>query len=231
MGSTSAGAPDQVSFLRGLKEASIRLQRAKDRGERSLAIDSLFDLIRQAKIEASHMRGRERQRFISRVEMISGMRINQENANEEDDQEAPEEPKPLTAIEQLPKNFEFDLSGRLPRYVRQTRAGDPDMRVNQLAIKKQGSVTMILALGESGNVFYVTEGTLGGEFRTWDLPNVDEARRQFSLLRDAGYQEVSPGALKFHRSSHTVPTAGSPNRRRLGPNPTAFRRRKSDPPR
>ena len=66
---------DSVTFFRTLKAASVRMQRAKDRSERNPAIDEVFDLIKQAKQEAKHLKGAEKQAFIARVETISGMKI------------------------------------------------------------------------------------------------------------------------------------------------------------
>jgi hypothetical protein len=121
-----------------------------------------------------------------------------------------------------------DLSGRLERYVASAKPGDPEMRVIQMAVKKQDGVTLILVIGEANNAFYVTQGALGGEYQTWDTTHIGDARRQFSTLGDDGYKEVSPGELKHHRSTHTAPTIDFPNRRRLGRNGTTLRRRKSD---
>jgi hypothetical protein len=87
---------------------------------------------------------------------------------------------------------------------------------------------MILVIGEANNAFYVTQGTLGGEYRTWDTSNIGHARRQFSILRDDGYKEVSPAEMTHHRATYSAPTIDSPNRRRLGRNTSTFQRRKSD---
>jgi hypothetical protein len=224
---------DSVTFFRTLKAASVRMQRAKDRSERNPAIDEVFDLIKQAKREAKHLRGAEKQAFIARVETISGMKI-EDNAEAAADNAAPATP----AVPQPPPPSksrdsdmtEPDLSGRLPRYVRPSKPGEPEMRVIQVAMKKQGGVTMILVIGEANNIFYVTQGPLGGEFQTWDTSHIDDARQQFNALRhEEGYKEMSPAALRYHRSTFTEPTADSPNRRGLGPNASRFRRRRTDP--
>jgi hypothetical protein len=116
----------------------------------------------------------------------------------------------------------------LERYVASAKPGDPEMRVNQIAVKKQDGVTMILMIGEANNTFYVTQGALGGEYRTWDTPHIGDAMRQFSILRDHGYKEVSPGELKHHRSTYSAPTTDFPTRRKLGRNTSTFLRRKTD---
>jgi hypothetical protein len=224
---------DSVTFFRTLKAASVRMQRAKDRSERNPAIDEVFDLIKQAKQEAKHLKGAEKQAFIARVETISGMKI--EDKAEAAADKATREPPVICQPPPPSKSrdsdmMEPDLSGRLPRYVRPSKPGDPEMRVIQVAVKKRGGVTMILVIGEANNVFYVTQGPLGGEFQTWDTSHSDDARQQFNALRhEEGYQEMSPAALRYHRSMHIEPTTDSPNRRGLGPNATPFRRRRTDP--
>jgi hypothetical protein len=222
---------DSVTFFRNLKAASVRMQRAKDRSERNPAIDQVFDLIKQAKNEAKHLKGTEKQAFIARVETISGMKIEDKAAADNAGSETPAVRQPPPPSKSRDSDtVEPDLSGRLPRYVRPSKPGDPEMRVIQVAVKKQGGVTMILVIGEANNVFYVTQGPLGGEFQTWDTSHIEDARQQFNALRhEEGYQEMSPAALRYHRSTHTGPTTDIPNRRGLGPNSTPFRRRRTDP--
>jgi hypothetical protein len=227
----SADAFDSVTFFRTLKAASVRMQRAKDRSERNPAIDEVFDLIKQAKQEAKHLKGAEKQAFIARVETISGMKIEDKAAADDaaSDTPAVRQPPPPSKSRDS-DTVEPDLSGRLPRYVRPSKPGDPEMRVIQVAVKKQAGVTMILVIGEANSVFYVTQGPLGGEFQTWDTSHIDDARQQFNVLRrEEGYQEMSPAALRYHRSTLTEPTADIPNRRGLGPNAKPFRRRRTDP--
>jgi hypothetical protein len=73
--------------------------------------------------------------------MISGMKIEDKAAA---DNAAPDTP----AVRQPPPpsksrdsdTMEPDLSGRLPRYVRPSKPGDPEMRIIQVAVKKQGGV-------------------------------------------------------------------------------------------
>jgi hypothetical protein len=195
--------------------------------ERNLAIDEVFGLIRQAKDQLQYLEGSERRSFIAKVELISGMKLEQVQA----DGNKTHTPAIPRARPTTPDEFEFtmpDLSGRLERYVASAKPGDPEMRVNQIAVKKQDGVTMILMIGEANNTFYVTQGALGGEYQTWDTPHIGEARRQFSTLRDDGYKEVSPGELKHHRGTYSAPTIDSPNRRRLGRNTSTFTRRKTD---
>ena len=219
MNIATAGAFNSVTFFRSLKAASVRMQRAKNRGERNPAIDEVFDLINQAKQEAKHLKGAEKQAFLARVETISGMKIEDKATAENAAQQTPavRQPPPPSKSRDLDMMMP-DLSGRLPRYVRPSKPGDPEMRVIQVAMKKQGGVTMILVIGEANNVFYVTQGPLGGEFQTWDTSHIDDARQQFNALRHGeGYQEMSSAALRHDRSAHTEPTADIPNRRGLGP--------------
>jgi hypothetical protein len=217
-----------VTFFRNLKDASVRLQRAAlHSAERNVAIDEVFGLIRQAKDRLRHLQGSEKRAFIAKVELITGMKLEQDAADGEDTH------TPVIRLARLPKpdQSEFivpDLSGRLERYVASAKPGDPEMRVIQMAVKKQDGVTMILVIGEANSTFYVSQGALGGEYRTWDTPHIGDARRQFSILRDAGYREVSPGELKHHRGTYSAPTIDFPNRRRLGRNTSTFQRRKTD---
>lgn len=217
-----------VAFFRNLKDASVRLQRAGLHSvERNLAIDEVFDLIKQAKDRLRYLQGSEKRAFIAKIELISGMKLEQDVANGNETY-TPVIPAGTPA---KPDELHFtipDLSGRLERYVATAKPGDPEMRVIQMAVKKQNGVTMILVIGEANNAFYVTQGALGGEYRTWDTPHIGDARRQFSTLRDDGYKEVSPGELKYHRSTYSAPTIDVPNRRRLGRNTSTFRRRKTD---
>ncbi len=217
---------DPLTFFRNLKDASIRLQRAALHSvERNLAIDEVFDLIRQGKRRARYLKGSEKQTFIAKIELISGLKLEDEAEDDGTDtvvrRTAPA--KPSGPDLNMP-----DLSGRLPRYVTPAKPGDPEMRVIQMAVKKQDGVTMILVIGEANNAFYVTQGALGGEYKTWDTPHIGDARRQFCTLRNEGYHEVSPGDIKHHRSTYTAPTATFSNRRRLGRNATPNRRRKAD---
>jgi hypothetical protein len=218
-------APDEfhpATFFRSLKDASLRLRQAVMHSEeRNLAIDEVFGLIQQSKERSRALQGSEKRAFIAKVELISGMKLENDTAT----------PDPPRARPTTPEEFEFtmpDLSGRLERYVAPAKAGDPEMRVIQMAVKKQDGVTMILVIGEAKNAFYVTQGALGGEYRTWDTPHIGDARRQFSILREDGYKEVSPGELKHHRGTYSAPTTDSPNRRRLGRNTSTFARRKTD---
>ncbi len=218
---------DPLSYFRNLKDASIRLQRATlHSAERNVAIDEVFELIRQAKKRVRYMMGSEKRTFIAKVELISGLKI-------QDDTEDNDTETPVTRRVASPKAGDLDLSmpdlsGRLPRYVASAKPGDPEMRVIQMAVKKQDDVTMILVIGEANQAFYVTRGVIGGEYQTWDTPHIGVARRQFSILRDEGYREVSPADIRHHRSTFTATTANFPNRRRLGRNQTSSRRRKSD---
>lgn len=66
------------------------------------------------------------------------------------------------------------------------------MRVNQLALKREGAVTKILALGEANSVHYLTEGTRGGEFKTWDLQSWDPQLSPRGSYRTDGRQAESP---------------------------------------
>lgn len=218
---------DPLSFFRNLKDASIRLQRAMLHSiERNLAIDEVFDLVRQAKNRVRYLVGSEKHAFIAKVESISGLNI-------QDDAEGDNTDVPAPRRVAAPKSGDLDLgmpdlSGRLPRYVASAKPGDPEMRVIQMAVKKQHGVTMILVIGEANNAFYVALGALGGEYQTWDTSHIGVARRQFSMLRDAGYREVSPGDLKHHRSTFTASMAHFPNRRKLGHNRSISRRRRTD---
>jgi len=218
-------APDEfhpATFFRKLKDASLRLRHAVMHSEeRNLAIDEVFDLIQQAKDRSRDLQGSEKRTFIAKVELISGMKL-------ENDTHTPVIPLARPPKPDQPDFTMPDLSGRLERYVAPAKPGDPEMRVIQMAVKKQDGVTMILAIGEANNTFYVTQGALGGEYRTWDTPHIGDAGRQFSTLRADGYKEVSPGELKHHRSTYSAPTIDCPNRRRLGRNTSTFARRKTD---
>ncbi len=219
---------DAVTFFRNLKDASLRLRRAAMHSvERNLANDDVFRLIQQSKDRSQDLQGSEKRTFIAKVELISGMKL-------ENDKSTPViRSTPVIPRARPPNADEFDftipdLSGRLERYVASAKPGDPEMRVNQIAVKKQDGVTMILMIGEANNTFYVTQGALGGEYRTWDTPHIGDAMRQFSILRDDGYKEVSPGELKHHRSTYSAPTTDFPTRRMLGRNTSTFSRRKTD---
>jgi hypothetical protein len=65
MNIATAEAFDSVTFFRTLKTASVRMQRTKDRSERNPAIDEVFDLIKQAKQEAKHLKARRSKRSSS----------------------------------------------------------------------------------------------------------------------------------------------------------------------
>src|SRR4051794_21527601 len=76
---------DSVIFFRNLKDASIRLQRAVLHSvERNLAIDEVFDLVRIAKDRLRSLQASEKRAFIAKVELISGLKLEQDEANGND---------------------------------------------------------------------------------------------------------------------------------------------------
>ncbi len=74
-----------VTFFRNLKDASIRLQRAVLHSvERNLAIDEVFDLILRAKDRLRYLQSSEKRTFIAKVELISGLKLEQDEASSND---------------------------------------------------------------------------------------------------------------------------------------------------
>jgi hypothetical protein len=74
-----------VAYFRNLKDASVRLQRAElSSAERNLAIDEVFDLIRQGKDRLRYLQGAEKRAFIAKVESISGMKLTLDAADDND---------------------------------------------------------------------------------------------------------------------------------------------------
>jgi hypothetical protein len=175
---------DQNTFFRDLSGIIVQIQQTTGK-QRTEAVNQLYALIAQARTVSRTMTEANRRDFIAKVNQISGMKIH--NDLEQGDQAAP--------LTNLPADPAFS---RVPMTMR--KPDDPAMRLMRLATIKQNGQTLIVAMGEEHNDYFIMQGTMGGEYRPITAPNAEEAQRRFGEIVAQGYNEVSPAHFAHLRN-------------------------------
>ncbi len=183
---------DKTNFLRKLKQAAIEVSRPgpgadADASAGQQRVEHLFDLIKEAKREASAMPAEDRAGFIAVVDKVSRLGMAGEAT-----EPAAEPPKEHSAGKVF--SFSFDVSHR-EHHVHRHKEGEPTWRMINLAIHSgEGASHRVIGIAEMGEAYYIFDGEMGDAYRVVQAAGIREARVIFSEALARGYREVSPGA-------------------------------------